>query len=227
MEKDFSIKSLLKGSTDFNYLPSFTPGNAFSSDELLANQGIYSRVSKNAVLIGAAVAYGMKRHDELQSQIHEYNKKVDAAVKKYPNAVRVNTTEAEAYGVRARPAVKSELKNMRDESVSTISGLKSKLQNHIDAANDHASKSGDGLTGKVHAVLAGHHLDAAKEVVGKIKDEQKSLKEINNDLNDRYQVSANRESREAAAGVSVPKGTGKVGAQQGHPFYGNQHASGN
>jgi len=34
--------------------------NAFSSDELLANQGIYSRVSKNAVLIGAAVAYGMK-----------------------------------------------------------------------------------------------------------------------------------------------------------------------
>jgi len=31
VEKDFSIKSLLKGSTDFNYLPSFTPGNAVST----------------------------------------------------------------------------------------------------------------------------------------------------------------------------------------------------
>lgn len=36
MAQDFSINSLLKGSTDYNYLPSFTPGNTVSNSPFVA-----------------------------------------------------------------------------------------------------------------------------------------------------------------------------------------------
>jgi hypothetical protein len=191
-------------------------------DELLAGQGIYAEVKK-----GAAAVAGAAGTSAMGDEVKAYNSKVDSELKSYPNGITVQSPLGAGVGAHARLATQSELKNFHDNSVRTIQSLKGSLQNHIEAANNHASKAGGGLGSKVHSLLAEHHTQQAQKTVEKIKNEQSNLKEIGKNLQERFKVPASREAQMASAGVSVPKGTGTVGAQPGHPFYGNQHVAGN
>lgn len=193
--------------------------NPFSTTELLQGQGIYSSVEKSGA-VGGAVG------NDVNSEVDAYNKKTDSYLAQNPGAVTVQSGLGATLGAHPRAATQSELKNMHDSSVQRIGALKSEMQNHIDAANSHASKAADGgLGSKIHSALASHHADEAQKTADKIAGEQKSLSEVTNDQNKRFSVPASREARSAMAGVSVPKGTGTVGGQPGHPFYGNQHTS--
>jgi len=189
--------------------------NPFDSTTLLRGQGIFARIVK-----GGAAAIAASTDDDDREK---YNREADKDAKKHPNAITVNSDVGRGLGYHDRLASKSELKDMQSSAQDEVDRHAKNVTDHQSKANDAAK--GGGFASK--ALVAFHEKEAARSA-GKLADAQANLKQINDDLNDRFQVSPSRQDRERMAGVSVPTTTGgKVGAQDGHPFYGNQHASGN
>ena len=79
-----------------------------------------------------------------------------------------------------------------------------------------AKASGDKIRHAYHSNRADAH---AKSAAKGIKDASNARQQ-----SQRWQVSAQRASMRAAAGVKAPSGN-PAGGQEGHPFYGNQHVS--
>lgn len=213
-------------------------GSDFTTEALLAGQGIYKRGP-----------HAIASSNAFDDEVDRYNAKVDAEAAKYPGAIRVNSVAGAGLGYKSRLANKGELKNFHSEARMKAKYAKEDHAKHSEKAIEHAEKAdearkaGKEMKAKFHEGRSSSHESKANRALEAHDEATKTAKKISDDLKrrfqhdvkpssdlerprtGRFQVSSARQARMASAGVKTGTG-GEPGGQAGHPFFGNQHTGG-